>query len=242
MLGLKVLYITHELTAEEVEMRTDMMLGGYVSKKEPQSVTIVETNENGEIVAKNEKIADTIFNLPKVKFTRKLAKRFKGQLIIKKYPMGSCTMGELNRYLDYLEVYEDFIPDVLINDYADIMNLSLSESSSTRDRLNQTYIEHKRIADERNILVITPSQTTREAIEKVNLSRKDFAEDIRKLANVDMVVALSQSDEMAKEDRMKIHILASRSDDDRFGCIISQNIKIGQVVMDSWVPREAGNT
>jgi hypothetical protein len=136
-------------------------------------------------------------------------------------------------------VFERFVPDVIVNDYPDIMRLPLAESSSTRDKINQCYIELKRIADERNLAVLVPSQTTREALDKIRLSRKDFAEDIRKLANVDLVVALAQSEALAKENRMRITVLASRSDEDRYECLVSQNIRVGQAVVDSWIePKE----
>jgi len=123
------------------------------------------------------------------------------------------------------------------------MKLPLGDTSAHRDRLNRCYIEHKQIADERNLLIIVPSQTTRDALEKARLSRKDFAEDIRKLANVDLVVALAQSENLAKEDRMRVMVMAARTDEDRFECLISQNIRIGQIVVDSWIePRDEENT
>lgn len=233
--GLKVLYVSHEMTASEVETRFDMLFGGVVSKDIYKNVTFTETNHKGEITKRRTKEVGTVYNLRKVLAGRRAAKRFGGNLIIKKYPMGACSLGELNRYLDYLEIFEHFVPDIFINDYPDIMKLPLSDSTANRDRLNRCYIDLKRIADERNILIIVPSQTTREALEKAHLSRKDFAEDIRKLANVDLVIALAQSKNLAEENRMRITVMAARSDEDRSECLISQNIRIGQVVVDSWL-------
>lgn len=233
--GHNVLYISHEMSAQQVETRFDMLFGGVVSKEYYKEVPFTITNDKGEITKEYTKTMSTVYNLKQVRRGRRAAKRFGGNLIIKKYPMGVCSMGEVNRYLDYLETFEHFIPDVIINDYPDIMRLPLSDSAQERDKINRCYIEHKRIADERNILVIVPSQTTREALEKANLSKKDFAADIRKLANVDMVIALAQTKALAKEGRMKITILGARSDEDNFSCYISQNIRIGQMVVDSWL-------
>ena len=106
-------------------------------------------------------------------------------------------------------------------------------NSDRREGINNCYMSLKRIADERNVLIIIPSQTTREALEKARLGRKDFAEDIRKLANVDLVIALAQSEILARENRMRIMVLAARSEEDRFECLVSQNIRIGQAVVDS---------
>jgi hypothetical protein len=231
--GLKVLYISHEMTETEVEMRFDMMFGGLVSREAYKNVKFLEIDSEGEVVSESKKVIDTVYKSRKVKRARRAVKKLGGDLIIKKYPMGSCTMGELDRYLDHLEVFESYVPDVIINDYPDIMKLP-GGPSEERNAINRCYIDHKRIADERNILMIIPSQTNREALEKAYLSKKDFAADIRKLANVDLVVALAQSRDLARENRMRITALAARSDEDNISCMVSQNIRIGQAVVDSW--------
>jgi hypothetical protein len=234
--GLKVLHITHEMTAEQCEMRYDMTFAGVVSRDYYKEVCIATIDLEGNVTNREIRECDTIANIPKVMQGRRKMARFGGELIIKKYPMGSCSIGELERYLDYLEVFEHFIPDVVINDYPDIMKLPLGDQVAQRDRINRIYIDHKRIADERNLLMLVVSQTNRSGLEKAQPSRKDFAEDIRKLGNVDLVIALGQTREMAEEERMKLFIMAGRSDEDNFSCMIDQCIRIGRPVVNSWIP------
>ncbi len=107
-----------------------------------------------------------------------------------------------------------------------------------RDKIDEIYGEHKRLADERNILVLTASQTNREGLEKAHLSKKHIAEDIRILANTDMIIAVSQTPEMERSSQMRVFVMSGRSEQDNFGCLVSQNIPIGQVVVDSWWPNE----
>jgi len=232
--GKSVLHISHEMTLGEVEERYDMMLGGLTNADEAKLMTYKEIDESGRLSRVWEEEAATVYNKQAVSHTRESVKKLGGQLIIKKYPMGTCTMEELDRYLDYLETYEGFIPDVLINDYVEIMKLPLGQSSAMRDRINQAYIDHKRIADERNIVVITVSQAVRSALRKAQLSQKDFAEDIRKLGNVDIVLALSETDEQAQQGMMRVFVLANRSGPQDFGCMFSTNLDVGQFCTDCW--------
>lgn len=232
--GLKVLHVTHEMSAKAVEMRYDRMLGGLLKKRTPEVVTYTERNKKGEIINTTKKEAATIYDLKKVQSVRKKAKRFGGELIIKKYPMGTCTIDEIDRYMNYLEVFHEFVPDILINDYPEIMDLPLAKSAAMRDRINEAYINHKRWADERNILVVAPSQVTRAALEKPTLSRGDFAEDIRKLGNVDLVIAICQGKILEKEGLLKLWVFGVREGMEGFGCIISQNLDVGQFVTNSW--------
>lgn len=232
--GLKVLYISHELSQEEVEMRHDMMIGGLTSSPASEEVEFNVYDRSGEIVRTEIKTVDSVFNRKKIEDARGTARKFGGELIIKKYPMGTCTIGEIDRLLDHLEVFEKFIPDIIINDYPDIMNMP-HPSSTTRDRLNETYIEHKRIADERNVIVFVPSQTNRIALDRPRLTKQDIAEDIRKLANVDMILAVAQSSDLKAEGKMRAMIIAARSSDDGKSCLFSQNLKAGLVVGENWL-------
>jgi hypothetical protein len=242
--GLNVLHISHEVSAEETEMRYDMMFGSLTSTEKPVSVEYRLYNKYGEelLEERHTSTRDTVYSLKAIKKLRKKTKRLPGKLIIKKYPMGSCSFEEIERYINYLEIYESFSPDVLINDYVDIMKLPLKDSSSTRDRLNEAYKLHKQIADERNILVATVSQVTRAAIQKANPSMKDIAEDIRKAANVDVLLALAQTEEEQEEKLMRVLVLANRSGPQNCGVGINMNLVVGQLALSSWVLTNKDNT
>jgi len=231
MQGLKVLHISHELSLEETEMRYDMSLGGLTSSERIQTIEYEEIDDDGNVISVEPVEVESVWNLQKVQQVRKTLLRFGGELIIRKYPMGSCTMSEIIRYLDYLETYEGFIPDVVINDYIEKMKLPVRDR---REHINDMYIQSKGIADERKLLMITVSQVTREALRKRNLSQKDFAEDIRKLGNTDLVLALSQTEIQAQENRMQMYVMANRHGPMDFGCVFSVNLDIGQMCLNCW--------
>jgi len=100
--GRKVLHITHEISAEELEMRYDMALGALTSKDGVTTLELEEVDEEGGIIGTFEREFDTVYNLQKVKSIRKKVAVFGGQLIIRKYPMGSkkVSYGKLHNGRD----------------------------------------------------------------------------------------------------------------------------------------------
>jgi len=235
MCGRKVLHISHESSLEEVEMRYDMMLGSLTSSAFETPVKFKQYDESGSVISEDEILRGSIYNLDNIKSVHKKISRFGGDLIIQKYPMGSCTMGEMERYLDYLETFESFIPDVLIVDYPEKMRLPLGESAPMRDRINQAYLDLKRIADERNIVVVTASQIKTQSLEKLDISQKDApSEDARKLGNIDLGLFFSTNKVQEQQGRMKVFVLVNRSERMSFGCISARNLSVGQMCLDCW--------
>jgi len=232
--GRKVLHISHEESAENLDMRYDMCFGSLVSSEQSEVVPFIEYSSEGHPLETFEIERGSVFDLGAVKRIRKKVARFGGKLIIKKYPMGSCTVGEIERYLDYLETFEGFVPDILINDYIEKMKL-VPESEPRRDRINQAYIDHKRLADERNMVVITASQIKGQSLERKIISqRESAAEDMRKLGNVDIGLLLSQTRTQERNNRMQVFVLVNRSGEQSFGCVVSKNLKVGQLALQSW--------
>jgi len=237
--GRKVLHISHESSLEEIEARYDMMLGSLVGFDTSKVIEFEEIDEDGKVIDTVEMERDTIYNIDRIRDVRRKTKRFGGELIIKKYPMGTCTIGEIERYLDYLETFEGFVPDILIDDYVEKSKLPLP-GSEQRNRINQAYMDRKRIADERNILVITASQITREALEKKNVRQSEAAaEDIRKLGNIDVGFVFSQTRRQSEQNRMQIYVLVSRSQRMRFGCVVNFNYEVGQMALNCWPLRSS---
>lgn len=232
--GRNVLHVSHEMQLDQVEQRYDMMLGGLANDKDIEKVSIRLSDNAGEIVDEYEKEVKHVWNIQEVKRVRNIYKKFGGRLIIKKYPPNTCSIMELERYLDKLRDIDNFVPDLLINDYADIMKLGGGQNTQTRDKINECYLQHKKIADERNILVITISQSNREGTRSSFIGRSNFAEDIRKLGNVDAAVAISQTNRQAQEQEARVYVLASRSGRDDYGCYIRMNLDIGQFCYNAY--------
>jgi len=234
--GLFVLHISHEVGRDVMELRYDMMFSGR-AKKAGQEIVLPGRQERSVVPGSRRIITRSVYDEAACRKARIAVSRFGGRLMIKKYPMGQCKPSEVERLLDYLENYCDFVPDVVINDYVDIMDLS-QYSKELRHQINAGYVWSKGLADERRVLVATASQVNREGLDRRHVRRKHVGEDIRKLANVDAMLAIGRSEQDVKEGLAGLSVMAARGEEQDGYCTFVPCFAIGQFCLDSWLPSE----
>jgi hypothetical protein len=171
-------------------------------------------------------------------FTRMYSKN---NLRIKTYPKFTANVTDLKRDLDILEHTDDFIPDVIIIDYADILKPEY-RLGEKRYMLDETWKTLGGLASERHCLVVTGTQTTRGSIYKESLTQDDLAEWIGKLAHVDIMLALNQTKDEKSNYRLRLGLLAHRhkSFQEDEMCLALQNLDVGQVLLDGEITRQWG--
>ena len=234
--GLFVLHISHEVGKAEMELRYDQMFTGR--GKRAGKIIELPSIQGGQVVPGGKKITvRSVFEADACRKGRQAVRRHGGRLLIKKYPMGQCKPAEVERLLDYLENYENFIPDIVINDYVDIMDLS-QYGTELRHKINDGYIWSKGLADEHNFLMVTASQVNRDGMDRRHVRRKHVGEDIRKLANVDAMFAIGRSVEDVKAGLAGLSVLAARGEEQDTFCTFVPCFDIGQFCMESWLPSE----
>lgn len=236
--GLNVLHVSHENSKEMCQIRYDMMFGGLVDEKEPKDVLLKWMDGRGRIREEWEE-RETVYNKTAVKKARKRMAKFGGSLVIKKYAMGTCSPMELNNYINRLETFDGFYPDVVINDYADLMK-SVHKGKEGRDNLNDIYIYLKQIADEKDLVMVTMSQVNREGLDASfhhgRIEMKHLAEDIRKAANIDKGFFVARPRELEEDREAVVGCIANRNKPMNAACIIGYNLDIGQFRTYSYLP------
>lgn len=230
--GLTVVHVSHELSMAEQEMRYDMMFAKRGLHKHAGTTRKYYRWDGKDILEKKVRVLP-LSDSSAIARTRRHARRFGGKLFVKKYPMGSCKPGEIERYLNYLEAYEGVTADVLILDYLDIMDLS-GFSDELRHQLNSGYKWLKGLADDRQMVVATVSQVTRAALKKRHPSMKDVAEDARKAGNVDIMLAIGRGDEEVRCNLAGLSVLANRNGPQDSSVTVSLCYEIGQFCLSSW--------
>lgn len=226
---LNVLHVSHENSERETVKRYDMIFGALLDEEEPREVEIKQYKDGKTY--KKKFMRDTIYNRELVMKNRQKIRKFGGRLIIKKFPMGVCKPQELNAFISYLENFEGFIPDVVINDYADIM-APCDSNKQTRDAINEVYIYLKRIADDHNLCMITFSQINDEGIKtlihKGRVEGRHLAEDKRKWGNIDKGYYIGIPEELEDMNESVIGCFANRTGRQGQRCIIGYNVEVGQ--------------
>ncbi len=154
------------------------------------------------------------------------------------YPRFSANVSDIRRDLKMVEYLHDFIPDVIVIDYADILKPEdgIEEGFQKEDR---TWIALSQLAMERNCLVVTPTQVTKAGQDARQQSAKHQARWVGKLGHVDVMLALNQTEVEQNKGIMRISQIAHRHEKftPSLNCIVLQNLDLGQPHLDSEIQR-----
>jgi len=194
MEGKNVLYITMEMAEEKIAERIDANL-------------------------LNVKV-DELVNLPKDMYDKKiddLRQRTPGRLIIKEYPTASAHSGHFRHLINELKIKRNFTPDIIYIDYLNIC--SSSRTKAIGGTINSyTYVkaiaeELRGLAVEKNVPIVSATQTTRSGFSNSDLGLEDTSESFGLPATADFMFAIINSDEMEQLGQLMVKELKNRYND-----------------------------
>ena len=133
----------------------------------------------------------------------------KGKLHIKKYRTSEANVNTLRSHLTRLHMEKGFKPDVIIVDYADLLQPRRNYSDK-RFELESIYLDLRDLGDEYSCPVWTASQANRGALDKAVITIGDLAEAFNKANIADFMVALCQTIEEKEEGIMRWHVAKQR--------------------------------
>ena len=235
----RVCHITLEMSEQKVVRRYYQSLFAVPKRKEPSLITEFELDDLGRITN-----LDRVEIHPRLSFdsptiTKDLLKlqthwRPKlDQLVVKEFPTGRLTEGELIAYLDMLESVHRFVPDLLLIDYADLMKV---DAKNYRLDIGRIYKGLRGIGVERNMAVATVSQSNRTGGSVKRVGEMNVGEDFSKLQTSDVGISYSQTEHEERLGLARLFVLKARNDLARTNILISQNYALGQFHLRStWV-------
>jgi len=234
LLGLKSVFFTLEMPKHQIIRRAWTSLLGQPRERMKISMPFFE-KENDKFLFKEKKITKDKMNVSDVKTKQK---NFKsqlraGDLKIVPVPAYSTTVDEFEAHLDNMEHYDNYIPDVVVIDYADIVSPPKEIRGDYRHQIDGIWKKLRGLAQERNILVVSASQADRGSLKK-DANEWNIAEDIRKLAHVSKLMVLNQSKEEYEKNIMRIRQLKERDGrKDTRQAVVLQCLDIGRPYLDS---------
>lgn len=232
---LKVLVITLEMSEERYAQRFMQSLFS-VSKREGEvMIPKMRRSDNGHFMGvdfarvQRPSLTDKgIRKFLEASVSEKLAS--KPPLVIKEFPTSSLTISQYKAYLDSLERIDNFVPDIVLLDYPDLMEL---DSKDLRVELSRVFKQLRGVAVERNHALVVPTQGNRESATARTTSDVHVAEDYSKIATADVVVTYSQTPEEKRMGLARLFVANARNDEDKFQVLISQAYPVGQFALDS---------
>jgi len=109
------------------------------------------------------------------------------------HPNSSINVRGIESILERWEQEENFVPDVIIIDYADILAPE-DRGKEVRHQINETWKALRRLSQERHCLVVAPTQASAESYETKTQTMKHFSESKTKLAHVTGMLGLNQTE------------------------------------------------
>lgn len=232
----KVLHISLEMSEPRVLQRYFQRL--FAIPKHKGTIKFNEPNiKKGKLIGFTLEEREPEITLSSPSISRFLRQRINqwgvrlANLIIKSFPAKSLTINKLNAYLDYLEIVENFIPNVVIIDYPDLMAM---DKNNPRISLGWTFEELRGIFQTRNIAGFCPTQGNRLSWDAPTVKGSMIAEDASKLMTADMAIIYSQTPMERKMGLARLDVEKNRNDEDKFTVGISQNYRTGQFMLRSW--------
>lgn len=143
---------------------------------------------------------------------QRIGRFVRGQLFVRDYPTRSAGVGKIRSHLSLLAA-RGFMPDLVIADYADIMQPE-RRLGETRHEQAGIYEDLRQLAGEFGCVVWTGSQASRAALEKDVITIEDFAESFEKAAIVDAALAFCQTRDEKIQQRCRLFAAALRNSED----------------------------
>jgi len=164
--------------------------------------------------------------------------KHKVQFKLSTHPNDTLSIKGINAILDIWEKQDEFVPDVVVIDYADLLIFDGYEKDY-RQQQNKIWKGLRNLSQTRgNPLVITATQADAASYEKNSLRMSNFSEDKRKFGHVSYMVGLNQD---TKDREKKIGIMRLNEIVKREGeffhskeVYVLQNLKRGSPFLDSY--------
>ena len=191
--GKNVLYITLEMAEERIAERIDANL---------LNVPL-----------------DDLIDLSKDMYAKKIEnvkKKTTGRLIIKEYPTAVAGTGHFRHLINELKLKRSFTPDIVYVDYLNICSSSRMKMGAAVN--SYTYIkaiaeELRGLAVEKDIPIISATQTTRSGFSNSDPGLEDTSESFGLPATADFMFALITTEELEQSNQIMVKQLKNRYND-----------------------------
>lgn len=206
--GKKVLYISLEMGEDKIAQRFDSIMSLL-----PQSRL---KNPGGQLDLK--------------KRLEVFKEQFPGcDLVIKEFPSTQGNVNTIRNLMVQLQNHEDFVPDVLIVDYLELLR-PIRDQQAEYEAQQTIARELRGVAMEYGILVWSATQTNRMGRKVKVITDAELGDSYGKIRTCDFAISLNQTEEEYDNNSMRCFVVKSRNGRPRF--IVPMSIDYETLVME----------
>jgi replicative DNA helicase len=195
--GKNVLYVTLEVSAAIISDRLDASMSDNMMKELGKNIHDIDS---------------------KIRDIHKRA----GCLKIHEYPPGSFTPSQLERLIEKYEA-KGIIFELVVVDYADIMAPD-HRINDPIENSKQTYIGLRAVAFNKNVAVLSATQTNRDGFKATVAKADHIADDFNKVRIVDLLISINITEEERANGQARLFFAASRNQESGFTIFVKSDI------------------
>lgn len=195
--GKNVLYVTLEVSAAIISDRLDASMSDNMMKEIGKNIHDIDS---------------------KIRDIHKRA----GCLKIHEYPPGSFTPSMLERLIEKYEA-KGIIFELVVVDYADIMAPD-HRINDPIENSKQTYIGLRAVAFNKNVAVLSATQTNRDGFKATVAKADHIADDFNKVRIVDLLISINITEEERANGEARLFFAASRNQESGFTIFVKSDI------------------
>lgn len=243
--GLKVVLFTLEMTKRQMVRRAWRSIIGEPVKPMDVEIPYFEVAQEAKDGTPLYKVSSRVVhkegfdkNVVSEK-QRKLRRLLRtGDVRIVQLAGSKATVSEIEMHLDNMAHYDNFVADVVVIDYADLLVASRTAGKEYRHKLDDIWKGLRAIAQSRNLLMVTASHTNKETFGR-DVQQADSSEDGRKMNHITSGIGLNQRKDEAEKGVLRINQLAVREGKQCFEqAVVLQCLDIGKPCLDSKLQKE----
>lgn len=198
--GKNVLYLTLEMSEEKIAQRFDA------------NFLQVPINKIS-MMSEDEYLEEVKYKLINLKG--------RGRLFIKEYPPASINIEHIRALLEELKLKSDFVPDIILIDYIQLMNSSRIRNDNMYSIGKAISEEVRGLAVEGEYCIVSAIQSNRQGFGASDLDFKDVSESIGTAYTVDCLIGLIMTKELREKNVQLLKMLKNR-----FGHIINYTFPV----------------
>lgn len=119
-------------------------------------------------------------------------------------------MADIRNRIMQLQDSEDFTPDVVVIDYADLLQAPKGLKDDKREQINENWKDLRRLSLELHCLLVTATQSNAKAHKLARQGRSSFSDNQLKQAHVTSMVGINANEAELKDNVARLELLFSR--------------------------------
>lgn len=169
------------------------------------------------------------------KVTREEYKDVKDNFKLASYPTDRLSPAQIETLMDGWAKYDDFVPDIILIDYLDILTVENKLRDNRETVKNMAAKGLRTVAIKYNVCLVTATQSDTAGFDQKTLNMKNFRDESKILTHFTCLIGINQTPEEKEKGMVRLNKIMSRDEEASSQQLkATQNFYRGRPLLQSW--------